>query len=196
MRLPSEIQTERLVLRPWREQDATALSPILETNFAHLGPWIPPRVSTPAPVPELERRLAGFAGDFAEDREWRYALRSRDEDELLGEVGLFPRSPIQRVAFSDADRVELGYWIRQDVTGRGFVGEASRAMVALAASIREFSCVEIRCDARNAPSAAIPRRLGFALASTIEAPAVAANAAPVQMQVWSLDLAPLRGAAG
>ncbi|HEV8217690.1 MAG TPA: GNAT family protein, partial [Gemmatimonadaceae bacterium] len=74
------------------------------------------------------------------------------------------------------------------------VSEASRALIALAASIREFSCVEIRCDARNAPSAAVPRRLGFGLASTVESPSVAPDAPPVQMQVWSLDLAPLRDA--
>ena len=195
MRLPPEIVTDRLVLRPWRERDAVALCPILEANFDHLGPWIPARVSTPAPVPELERRLAGFASDFADDREWRYALHSRDDEELLGEAALFPRSPTQRVPFSEADRVELGYWIRRDAAGHGFVGEASRALIALAASIREFSCVEIRCDARNTPSAAIPRRLGFGLASTSEAPSVTSNASPVQLQVWSLDLAPIRNAA-
>jgi RimJ/RimL family protein N-acetyltransferase len=193
MRLPPEIQTDRLVLRPWREQDAVALCPILEANFDHLGPWIPARVSTPAPVPQLEQRLAGFATDFAEDREWRYALHSRDKQVLLGEAALFPRSPAQRVAFYEADRVELGYWIRRDATGQGFVGEAARALIALAASIREFSFVEIRCDARNIPSAAIPRRLGFGLASTVESSAVVANAPPVQMQVWSLDLTPIRG---
>jgi len=197
MRLPPEIRTDRLVLRPWREQDAPALCPILETNFDHLGPWIPARVSTPAPVPDLERRLAGFASDFAGDREWRYALHSRDDEgeQLLGEAALFPRSATQRVPFSEADRVELGYWIRRDATGQGFIGEASRALVALAASIGEFSCVEIRCDARNAPSAAIPRRLGFGLARTIESPSVTPDAPAVQLQVWSLELASLRDAA-
>jgi RimJ/RimL family protein N-acetyltransferase len=193
MRLPLELLTDRLVLRPWREADAVALCPILETNFDHLGPWIPARVSTPAPVPELERRLGGFAGDFAEDREWRYAMLSRDDQQLLGEVGLFPRSATERVQFSQADRVELGYWIRRDAEGQGFVSEASRAVISLAASIREFSCVEIRCDARNAPSAAIPRRLGFGLATTIGSASVVAGAPSVQLQVWSLDLATLRG---
>jgi RimJ/RimL family protein N-acetyltransferase len=192
MRLPPEIRTDRLVLRPWREQDAVSLGPILETNVEHLGPWIPARVATPAPVPELEQRLAGFARDFAEDREWRYALHTGDDQQLLGEAGLFPRSPTARVAFPEADRVELGYWIRRDAAGQGFASEASRALIALAASIREFSCVEIRCDARNAPSAAIPRRLGFGLASTVDAPAVVAEAPPVQMQVWSLDFGSLR----
>jgi len=195
MRLPSEIQTERLVLQRWREQDAVALCPILEANVAHLGPWIPARVSTPAPVRELEQRLAGFASDFSADKEWRYAIHSRDDNQLLGEAALFPRSPTGRVLFPEADRVELGYWIRSDAAGQGLVSEASRALITLAASIREFSCVEIRCDARNAPSAAVPRRLGFGLASTIESPSVVPNAPPAQMQVWSLDLAPLRDTA-
>ena len=194
MRLPLEILTDRLVLRAWREEDAVALCPILEANFDHLGPWIPAHVSTPAPVPELERRLAGFAGDFAGDRVWRYALHDRDDNRLLGEAGLFPRSPTGRVQFAEADRVELGYWIRRDAAGEGFVSEAARALVALAASIREFSLIEVRCDARNVPSAAIPRRLGFGLVRTIESPSVVAGDPPVQLQVWSLDLAAMRGA--
>jgi RimJ/RimL family protein N-acetyltransferase len=119
MRLPSEIQTERLVLQRWREQDAVALCPILEANVAHLGPWIPARVSTPAPVRELEQRLAGFASDFSADKEWRYAMHSRDDNQLLGEAALFPRSPTGRVLFPEADRVELGYWIRSDAAGQG-----------------------------------------------------------------------------
>jgi RimJ/RimL family protein N-acetyltransferase len=192
MRVPPEIHTDRLILRPWRKTDAVALSPVLEANREHLEPWIPPRVSTPAPVPELEERLAGFARDFNEDREWRYAILSRDDQRLLGEAALFPRSPEQRVAFSEADRVELGYWIRRDATGQGFISEASRALIALAASIREFSIVEIRCDARNAPSAAIPRRLGFGLASTIESTAASAGMPSTQLQVWSVGLETLR----
>ncbi|HEY6827947.1 MAG TPA: GNAT family N-acetyltransferase [Gemmatimonadaceae bacterium] len=194
MRLPLEILTDRLVLRAWREEDAVALCPILEANFDHLGPWIPARVSTPAPAPELEKRLAGFAADFAADREWRYALHAREDGRLLGEAGLFPRSPAGRVPFSEADRVELGYWIRRDAAGEGFVAEASRALVALVTSIREFSLVEVRCDARNLPSAAIPRRLGFGLVNTIESPSVTDGEPPVQFQVWSLDLAAMRDA--
>jgi RimJ/RimL family protein N-acetyltransferase len=196
MRVPAELQTDRLILRPWRAEDAAALGPILEANIEHLGPWIPARVSTPAPVPELAERLAGFARDFADDREWRYAMLSRDDQRILGEVALFPRSASQRVPFPEADRVELGYWIRRDAAGLGLVSEGSRALIDLAASIREFSLIEIRCDARNAPSAAIPRRLGFGLASTVEGAAISADAPAVQMQVWAFDLANLRSSTG
>ena len=185
MPLPVELRTPRLLLRPWREDDAAALHPILQANQAHLGPWIPARIATPIPIPELARRLAGFAADFASAREWRYALFGPNEGEPLGEVGLYPRSATARVPYADADRAELGYWLRADATGQGLVTEAARAVLAVAATLPRISHIEIRCDARNAPSAAVPRRLGFVLASTVTQPAGAPTAPPVRMQVWT-----------
>jgi RimJ/RimL family protein N-acetyltransferase len=185
MPAPVELRTERLVLRPWRDEDATALQPILHANLAHLGPWIPARVASSASIPELTERLAGFAADFAAGREWRYALFAPNEQELLGEVGLYPRSATARVAYTDADRAEIGYWLRADMTGQGLATEAARAMLSVAATLERLAHVEIRCDARNAPSAAVPRRLGFVLATTIIQPVVAPGAPPVQMQIWT-----------
>jgi hypothetical protein len=43
-------------------------------SWDHLGPWIPARVATPVPVPELAQRLARFGDDFSSGREFRYAL--------------------------------------------------------------------------------------------------------------------------
>ena len=88
MSVPVELRTARLLLRPWRSDDAAALHPILEANWAHLGPWIPARIATPAPIPVLAERLDGFAADFAADREWRYALVSSEDDAVLGATKL------------------------------------------------------------------------------------------------------------
>jgi RimJ/RimL family protein N-acetyltransferase len=162
------VRTARLSLRPWRVEDAVALHPILVDNWAHLGPWIPPRVATPVPIPELEIRLAGFATDFAANREWRYAMFTAGESELLGEIGLYPRSSAGRVVYGEADRVELGYWLRSDATGRGYVTEAGVALVEIASSLSRFRLAEIRCHPQNLPSAAVPRRLGFVVDSTAD----------------------------
>ena len=186
--IPTEIRTERLMLRPWRSDDAEALHPILVANFEHLGPWIPPRVATPVPPEALAERLAGFATEFKAGREWRFAMRTLDESMLLGEIDLFPRSTAGRVHVADADRVEVGYWIRADRTGRGFVTEAVRAMLGVARGLDRFVHAEIRCDAQNAPSAAIPQRLGFGLATTIEEP----PGGGVHLQVWTLTLGTTR----
>lgn len=166
--VPGELRSERLRYRPWRVGDAPHLAPILEANREHLAGWIPRHVADPLPVPELAARLSGFTAEFESDREWRYAIVSVDRDEILGEVSLFPRNWKERTTYSNADRAEIGYWLQADVTGRGFATEAARTMLDLASALPGIRRVEIRCDARNIASAAVPRRLGFTLATPVE----------------------------
>lgn len=161
--LPVEFRTERLFLRPWRAGDAADLKPILDANAVHLRRWIPAHVAESAPLPELERRLEGFADDFRAGRNFRYAILTAPANGLCGEVSLFPRSATDRVALAAADRMEIGYWLRSDLTGRGYATEAAKAMLQLASSLPGISQVEIRCDPANGASAAVPRRLGFSL---------------------------------
>lgn len=162
---PATIRTARLLLRPWRASDAAALQPVLEANVDRLSPWIPAHVFTPAPLPALAERLEGFAADFAADRAYRWALLAPDESELLGEADLFPRASSGRVPLAVADRVELGYWLAATATGRGLATEATRALLDVAATMPGMLHAEIRCDVGNAPSAAVPQRLGFELAA-------------------------------
>ena len=161
--LPSVIRSERLCLRAWRTQDAPLLLPLLEANVAHLGSWIPAHVASPVPLHELVLRLVGFAEDFAALRSWRWGLFAQPGGALIGEASLFPRSAEGRVAWPAADRLEIGYWLDRDATGRGYATEAAHTLVELALSLPGIDRVEIHCDPRNAASAAVPRRLGFEL---------------------------------
>lgn len=157
------LQTDRLVLRPWHPDDAAQLAPILAANESRLLPWIPAHVGTAAPVGELAERLAGFAADFAGGKNFRHAMIMRDDGRILGEAGLFPRNENGRCALPDADRVEIGYWIDSAAEGKGIVTEAVSALVASAGKMSGIRSIEIRCSPRNARSAAVPQRLGFAL---------------------------------
>lgn len=189
MPAPNELTTPRLLLRRWRADDAVQLGPLLERNAAHLGPWIPRRVAEPVPLPQLIGRLETCVVAFDEGREWRFGVFARDTLELIGEVGLYPRAAQGRVPFESADHIEIGYWLRSDVTGRGFATEASRAVFNFARTLPRMRRVVIRCDAHNARSIAIPMRLGFTLAETIVQPSVTVNHAPARLQVWEYGLA-------
>ena len=172
------------MLRRWRADDAAELAPILEASFTHLARWIPARVATPASAEQLIPRLETYIAAFDAGREWRYVLVAEDE-RILGEVSLFPRNDEGRVAFdaNEADRIEIGYWLRADATGQGFATEAARAAMNLALSLPGMSRVAIHCDEQNAPSAALPRRLGFAHVATVEEPAPSGRPA-TRLQIW------------
>lgn len=161
MTIPTELRTARMLLRSWRASDAAQLEPILRANHAHLAPWIPARVSTPAPARELAARLDEFAADFTAGCAWRYAAFDLQTGDLLGELDLFARDDVVRVPLLSADRAEIGYWLRRDRTGAGYATEGARAMMSIAKQIPKFAAIEIRCDPRNERSAAVPARLGF-----------------------------------
>ena len=190
--VPDILSTARLVLRRWQPSDAARLEPILAANWEHLGPWLPIHVAKPAPAPELETRLANFSAEFDADLKWRYGMYSAGDGELLGEVDMFPRDANGRVTYAESDRAEIGYWVRSDLTGRGFVTEGVRRMLDLAASLSRVERVEIRCDARNKPSAAVPARLGFVLTTTIREHSPAFKDPDAELQVWTLEISKYR----
>jgi RimJ/RimL family protein N-acetyltransferase len=160
--LPRELRTERLRLRAWRGEDATELRPILLANQEHLKRWIPEYVYTAPPLPQLVERLDRFAAKFGAGLEFRYALRDAATGRIVGGMSLFPRDAGTRVQLALADRVELGYWLDAAATGRGLVTEGVRALLdAAARAFPAMRLAEIHCDVENAPSNAVPKRLGF-----------------------------------
>ena len=186
--VPDELRTSRLVLRRWSPSDAPALQPILAANVAHLAPWIPWRVAEPLDAGPLADRLGEFAAAFDETREWRYGLFDLDDGAVLGEVSLFPRNHTGRVPFDAADHLEIGYWVRADRTGEGLATEAARAARDLVAGIDRVSRITIQCDERNGASAAIPRRLGFQLATVVIRESSSPGQPPVRLQIWEQRL--------
>lgn len=162
--LPRELRTERLILRAWRGEDAAALRPVLLANQEHLRRWIPEHVYSAPPLPQLVERLEDFAAKFAAGVAFRFAVLDAHDDRLLGGMSLFPRDAASRVQLALADRVEVGYWLDAEVTGRGLATEGAKALLGAAASLPGIDLAEIRCHRENLPSNAVPRRLGFELA--------------------------------
>jgi ribosomal-protein-serine acetyltransferase len=69
------------------------------------------------------------------------------------------------IGFKDTDRIndkiEIGYWLIEKMTGKGIATGAVRKMVNLAFRNLDMNRVQIRCGVGNDKSSAIPRRLGF-----------------------------------
>jgi RimJ/RimL family protein N-acetyltransferase len=174
---PARLETARLILRPWTAADAPALQCAVLDDGRHLAPWMP--WATPeahADVDAIARRLDGFAAEFAAGRDWSYVIESRDDGRLLGAVGLHPRV--------GPGALEIGYWIRESAEGRGLVTEAVSALADAVLAEGDVDRLEIRCDPRNARSAAVARRLGFRHVTTLVGVGRTPEGTPRDSMVW------------
>ena len=157
--LPTEWAGERVVLRRWRDEDATALFAAIVASREHLARWFP----WPAQHRDADDTLAFIrrqGGHWSLSQHAGLGIFRRADRALLGSLGVTARD-------WSVPAFELGYWIGREAEGRGYVGEAVRVMARFLFEGLRAERVVIRCDARNARSKAVPERLGFAFEGTL-----------------------------
>ncbi|HMA33464.1 MAG TPA: GNAT family N-acetyltransferase [Chloroflexia bacterium] len=151
-----ELRGPRVVVRPYRPDDAQALFDAVAESREYIRPWLP---------------FADAHQSVAESRDWliqqqaKWLLRedlalsiwdAADPARFLGGVGLHPHN-------WDIRFFEIGYWLRPSAAGQGYMTAAVQLLVDYALGELGAQRLQIRCDERNAPSAAVARRVGFVL---------------------------------
>jgi RimJ/RimL family protein N-acetyltransferase len=155
-----QIETARLVIRCWQPTDAALLKSAVDANLDHLRPWMPWAHEEPSPLPKVVERLRYFRSAFDRDEDYIYGIFDVDETRVVGGTGLHPR-------VGDSAR-EIGYWIREDATGRGLATEAAAAMTRVGFEALELDRIEIRCGPENEASAKVAEKLGYNYECTLE----------------------------
>lgn len=172
------IHTPRLVIRCPQPSDAPRLADAVAASLDHLRPWMPWARFEPEALDARIQRLRVRRAHFDTDQEYGYLILLPDEGEVLGSIGLH-RGVGEGV-------LELGYWIHVRHAGRGFATEAAAALTRAAFELHGVERMEIRCDPRNARSAAVPRKLGYTRDGMLRASVPGVDGAMRDTQVWSL----------
>lgn len=175
--MPLEVRTARLLVRCWRVEDAPALREAIDTSLPELRMWVPWAMYEPTSLEALRIRLGDMRRKFLAGEDWPYAILDAAGTRVLGGTGLHARV--------GSDALEIGYWIRTSHVGHGYATEAAEAMCAAAFGSTTITRVEIRCDAENHRSAAVPQRLGFQLLRTFREHAMTAQGAERETLVWA-----------
>jgi len=161
--LPVPIATVRLVMRPWRVEDAAEVFGVIEGHRAAMRRWLSWPDTDCADESTCRRKLAGFGAEAAHPSGGAVLLGvfERDGGGLIGGIGLngFDRG---------AHAVEIGYWVRPDRWGEGLATEACGGLVSSA--LRRvvdggfgLRRVFVRCDERNMGSRRVAEKLGMRL---------------------------------
>lgn len=144
--------TERLLLRPFRDDDLDALCVIDGDPATARYLYSAPR--SRAEVRASLARRKKMTGIKREGDAIRLAAVLRDDGTLVGDVSLHYRSREHRLG-------EIGFVLHPDHHGRGYATEAVRVLFGLGFGSLGLHRIIGRCDPRNLASARLMERLGM-----------------------------------
>ena len=142
---PARIETERLVLRRYEEEDIPAFADMLESSREHYAMFIPFFLED-----EPAERVRRSRRQFLTGESFPYLAFAGDR--LVGGCGLLPRI--------GPGALEIGYHVRAGETGRGYATEMAAALIDVAFDVCGVDRVELHIDPANASSIRVAERLG------------------------------------
>lgn len=152
---PDHFETRRLLIRAPRAGDGAAVSAAIRESHASLQDWLTwARKARTAREVEIEIREAALKFQAREDL--RLHIYRKSDGEFVGSSGL--HHPNWSVP-----SFKIGYWLRDSMTGQGYMTEAVRGITAFAFETLGAQRLSIRCDAHNTRSAAVACRAGYIL---------------------------------
>lgn len=157
----SELIGDRILLRAFRDSDASALWSAVDTSRERLARWMPW---------VKDHNSLEFSREYVRRMQARWILREdmpmgiwrKDDGRLLGSAGL------HRFDW-EVPAMEIGYWTCTEAEGKGVVTEAVELIKCFAFNELRAERVTILCDGKNLRSARVPPRAGFVHEATLRA---------------------------
>ncbi len=150
------LETKRLILRPWRQEDAESLY-----EYAKDPAVGPPAGWPPHADVEASRKIIRDVLSAPET----YAVCQKDH-RCIGSIGLKLKGSTDMTERDD--ECELGYWIGRPFWGRGLIPEAGRELLRHAFEDLGMRCVWCGYYDGNAKSRRVQEKLGFVYHHTTE----------------------------
>lgn len=156
---PTVIETERLLLRPHRLGDADGVARL----------WADPQVvryiGQPSNRQESWSRLLRYAGHWSLFGYGYFAVEERESGRFLGDVGVaqFRREGLE----VPTDSAETGWVLSSECHGRGYGGEAVRALHGWIDATLPVARTHCIIDPQNLASIRLARSMGYEEIGTV-----------------------------
>jgi len=150
------LATERLILRPFREDDTDAYAALLQTPQVRAALHLPDDVGRY----DAWLGLAKWLGQWELRDTGQWALEEKASGAFVGRAGShFP-------AREDWPGIEIGWALHPDHWGKGYATEAGAAAVEYTFAHHDVDALYSVILPENTASQAVAKRLGFTLYET------------------------------
>jgi ribosomal-protein-alanine N-acetyltransferase len=154
-RSDSEIDTERLILRPPQMRDFEQWARLRRESEAFLTPWEPQWSNDHLSSRAFRNRVVWAERSIRQGEAYPLLLFRQKDGKLVGGVTL---SNIRR---QPAQAGTLGYWIGEPFARQGYMTEALNALREYAFKALDLSRLEAACLPDNIGSRRLLERCGF-----------------------------------
>ncbi len=154
---PEQLETERLILRSPRAGDGRALFEAALVSLPEVGRWLK-WAHKDYSAEEAEIFVRNAQANFLKREGMPLVIIRKSDGLFLGGTGL------HHIDW-DVPRFEIGYWLRTDCTGSGYMTEAVIAQTDFCRTQFGARRMTICCDSRNERSRQVAERAGYTLES-------------------------------
>ncbi|TCZ79290.1 N-acetyltransferase [Paenibacillus albiflavus] len=152
---PTQFFTDRLLIRMPEEGDGKAAYEAIQASIDDLKPWMP-FANKEQTEETIESNARTAKANFIKREDLRFHIFLKDTLQFIGISGFHHIN-------WNVPKFEIGYWIDSRYSGKGYIGEAVQGITQFAFTELKARRVEIRCDALNHKSRAIPEKMGYTL---------------------------------
>jgi ribosomal-protein-alanine N-acetyltransferase len=148
MKAPETLQTERLLLRKARREDAPAIFDgyAQDPEVTRYMIWKPHKN-----IRETEQFLSACEDLWRDGKDFAYAITLKGNNQLIGMCALHPMKL----------KIEVGFGLARSYWGKGYMTEALRAVIDWAFAQSYIFRVQAICDVENIGSARVMEKAGM-----------------------------------
>lgn len=157
--IPTQLETERLILRILDDSDAAELYACIEESREHLSKYLRWAVDKFLTVEDCKAEIRRFQARFFSRDDLHYFIFEKSTGKMIGSAGGYCtmlRTPTW----------DVGYSLFEPFLGHGYATEAARAVIQLMCEELKAKRIELVINAENAASQRLAKRLGFQLEVT------------------------------
>lgn len=151
------IKTKRLMIRPARVTDAKMMHDAMKHSYKTLKKWMPWAQSLASlrdTIVYLEEGEQLWRSIPREGVEQPLQIVDLKDEHYIGATGIKPGNLL-------VPSFEVGYWVNQKFTGKGYISEAMNALTRYLFEVLKAKRVEINCEEENKKSAKVVERINF-----------------------------------